>query len=625
MTSPHPRRRSARPSRVAITFAAIAGLALLTPAMVSAQPGRTLPSAAQQAPGGNDPSGSQPPVRTDTTLNAGPMPVDAAPVSVDARSRVLGQHEISAKAWEQRPPANRATVKPPKVKWTQTEMPKAEVIPGQMRSDREEIPEGFTKADADKAETMEAAVAARESQTGMRAMAAPGCQVYWPAPYEVCGAIRDKYNALGGPSSFLLFPMTNEITNPDGLGKRTEFQNGPIYWSAQGGAHPVVNHFLAAWARHGYENSYIGYPTSDEIANPDGIGRRQHFTGSTIYWRLNEAYSVGGAIADRWHQLGAERADGLLGYPISDEHILPDGVGRMNRFERGVIYWHPSTGAHEVVGPILETWSSEGYEMGPHGYPVAGQESLDGGASVIQAFQQGSIEAPGPLAVALAAEVDGMSAEEALMDARAYATAENSTAATVLNEAISMVALKGVGALTPEEEYSDDPVGETPMQLPAQTGDYFVSQSVAPGIRYDWGHAGIFISGFETVDATGWKDDDGGGPQIVDNSSTGNRPAMSKPRQYRVNANATIKQRARQFALSITGPGVNNPTLPYNFNAPFNRKYEYGGGKYNCSQVVWAAYMWASDNDIDLDKDQGAGVWPADLEGTVWSYRYAPA
>jgi len=255
-----------------------------------------------------------------------------------------------------------------------------------MRSDREEIPAGFTKADADKAETMEAALAGGDGQ--IRALVAPGCQVYWPAPYEVCGAIRDKYNALGGPNSFLLFPKTNEITNPDGIGKRTEFQNGPIYWSPQGGAHPVVNHFLAAWARHGYENSYIGYPTTDEIVNPDGIGRRQHFTGSTIYWYLNEAYSVGGAIADRWHQLGAERADGVLGYPISDERILPDGVGRMNRFQRGVIYWHPTTGAHEIVGNLLTQWSSAGFETSNLGYPTEAPSEAPGGAST-QRFQSG--------------------------------------------------------------------------------------------------------------------------------------------------------------------------------------------------------------------------------------------
>src|SRR5699024_7575237 len=189
--------------------------------------------------------------------------------------------------------------------WRATDNPNHEIAPGGMRSDREEVPAGFSKANADKAETMEAALAGGDSE--MRTLAAPDCQVYWPAPYEVCGEIRDKYNALGGPNSFLLFPKTNELTNPDGIGKRTEFQNGPIYWSPQGGAHPVANHFLAAWARHGYENSYIGYPTTDELVNPDGIGRRQHFTGSTIYWKLNEAYSIGGAIADKWHTLGAEQ------------------------------------------------------------------------------------------------------------------------------------------------------------------------------------------------------------------------------------------------------------------------------------------------------------------------------
>lgn len=52
-------------------------------------------------------------------------------------------------------------------------------------------------------------------------MVTPGCQVYPPSPYEVCGAIRDKYNELGGSTSFLLYPTSNEMTNPDGIGKRS--------------------------------------------------------------------------------------------------------------------------------------------------------------------------------------------------------------------------------------------------------------------------------------------------------------------------------------------------------------------------------------------------------------------
>ncbi|WP_433664525.1 LGFP repeat-containing protein [Nocardia sp. CA-128927] len=270
--------------------------------------------------------------------------------------------------------------------WKATERPNAKIVPGKMRSDREQIPDGYTKADADKAETMEAAMASRNAQLRV----SDGCQVYWPAPYEVCGAIRDKYNSLGGPNGFLLHPKTNELTNPDGRGKRTEFVNGPIYWSLEGGAHPVVNHFLAAWARHGYEGGYIGYPTTDEIVNPDKIGRRQHFTGATIYWKLNEGYSIGGAIFDRWGQTGWEQ--GYLGYPTSDETGTPDGAGRFNRFERGMIYWSPATGAHAVSGRIFDVWAGSGYEGSRYGYPTGEATPVSGqSGAVSQQFEHGNI------------------------------------------------------------------------------------------------------------------------------------------------------------------------------------------------------------------------------------------
>lgn len=233
MSSSPFRWRAARSTRFTITFVAVASLALTTPAAVSAQPAPAAPNATQVAPSNAaDPEReeiAQPPARTDTSLRAAPMPADAAPIPADAQARAVAPNEISAQAWTKRPPANRAEVSPLRTKWVPTEEPKAKVTPGQMRSDREEIPEGFTKADADRAETMEATLTTGGATTDMRAMAAPGCQVYWPAPYEVCGAIRDKYNALGGPNSFLLFPKTNELANPDGIGRRTEFQNGPIY------------------------------------------------------------------------------------------------------------------------------------------------------------------------------------------------------------------------------------------------------------------------------------------------------------------------------------------------------------------------------------------------------------
>lgn len=269
-----------------------------------------------------------------------------------------------------------------------------------MRSDRQELPEGFTKEDADKAEVAEAKLLAasrsrnaRSSATNAVAAAAPtDCMVYYPAwQYVVCGAIRIKYDSLGGVNSFLLWPTSNELVNPDQIGRRQTFLNGPIYWHPNAGAHPVVNHFFAAWQRNGWEAGPLGYPTTDEIVNPDGLGLRQEFQNTAaIYWRLNEAYAIRGAIRDKWNMVGAENTGSLLGYPLTDEVVLPDGQGRMNRFERGVLYWSPTTGAHPVTGIILAEWGESGYETGQFGYPVSDERDADPGR--VQEFQNGHID-----------------------------------------------------------------------------------------------------------------------------------------------------------------------------------------------------------------------------------------
>ncbi|MFB7470313.1 LGFP repeat-containing protein [Kitasatospora sp. NPDC056184] len=277
-------------------------------------------------------------------------------------------------------------------RWAPTGNPQPSVVPGRMRSDCGTIPSGFTKEQADRAEVMEAALAAGSADGRPRASAAADCRVYWPAPYEVCGAIREKYDELGGPNGFLLYPTSDELTNPDGQGKRSVFQNGPIYWSPAGGAHPVVNHFFAAWQRNGWEAGPLGYPTSDEIVNPDAVGRRQYFQGGTIYWHLNEAYYVTGAIRDKWGETGWE--GGPLGYPAGDEILLPDGRGRMSRFEHGVVHWSPDTGAHPVTGAVLDQWSRAGYEASAYGYPTEDPVTHPGGV-LEQQFQHDRLYSSG--------------------------------------------------------------------------------------------------------------------------------------------------------------------------------------------------------------------------------------
>jgi hypothetical protein len=108
----------------------------------------------------------------------------------------------------------------------------------------------------------------------------------------------------------------------------------------------------AKWAELGWERSPVGYPVSDETVAPDGFGRYNHFSnGGSIYWTpATGANVVWGDIRKRWEALGWERS--YLGYPTSDEVDFPEG-GRANSFEHGGIYWWADLGAIDLRGVIV--------------------------------------------------------------------------------------------------------------------------------------------------------------------------------------------------------------------------------------------------------------------------------
>lgn len=100
----------------------------------------------------------------------------------------------------------------------------------------------------------------------------------------VIGAIRDKWIALGGAQSFLGEPLTDELTCPDGIGKFNHFQGGAIYWTPQTGAHEVHGAIRDKWSSLGLEQSFLGYPVSDEQPTSDGQGRFNDFERGQIAW-----------------------------------------------------------------------------------------------------------------------------------------------------------------------------------------------------------------------------------------------------------------------------------------------------------------------------------------------------
>ncbi|MFY0568179.1 peptidoglycan DD-metalloendopeptidase family protein [Archangium lansingense] len=213
--------------------------------------------------------------------------------------------------------------------------------------------------------------------------------IYWTeatGAWEIHGDIREKWKQLGWERSELGYPTSGELKTPDGAGRYNHFQNGSIYWTQATGAHEVRGLIRAKWEQLGWEKSYLGYPTTDEQATPDGVGRYNHFERGSIYFTpATGAHEVIGDINTKWVALGREA--GLLGYPLTDETKTPDGVGRFNHFQNGSIYWTSTTGAHEVHGPIRAKWESLGWETGALGYPVKDEYAVTGGRE--SEFQKG--------------------------------------------------------------------------------------------------------------------------------------------------------------------------------------------------------------------------------------------
>ena len=207
--------------------------------------------------------------------------------------------------------------------------------------------------------------------------------------HEVHGAILGKWASLGFEKSSLGYPKSDETKTADGTGRFNRFERGMIYWSPATGAHEVHGAILSEWAGESAQKGPLGYPVSDETHTADGIGRFSRFQRGSIYYSPSTgAHEIHGAILGKWSLLGFEKS--FLGYPLSNETTTPDGIGRYNHFQHGSIYWSPATGAHEVHGAIRAKWGSLGFERGTLGYPTSDEfNSIDGGR--VNTFQHGQI------------------------------------------------------------------------------------------------------------------------------------------------------------------------------------------------------------------------------------------
>ena len=145
------------------------------------------------------------------------------------------------------------------------------------------------------------------------------------------------------------------------------------------------------WDEKGGLDGQLGNSPRDRAATDCTLRRDgcvQRFDGGLIYWTPSTgAHNVWGRIHDRY--AGMQWETSHLGYPTTDEFCGLARGGCGQHFEGGSLYWSPATDAHPVVGEIRNGYARLGWERGKLGYPLEAERCglRDGGC--VQAFQGG--------------------------------------------------------------------------------------------------------------------------------------------------------------------------------------------------------------------------------------------
>lgn len=169
--------------------------------------------------------------------------------------------------------------------------------------------------------------------------------------HEVHGEIADKYTQVGTHEAYGVpttdeLPTPDGVGRFNAFEGTDTIGLASIYWTPMTGAQGVWGPVREFWADHGYETGYLSYPTTTTADTPRNPGVFSHFLGAdghgaSVYWSSDSgAHSVQGTIRQKWAQLGWE--DSYLGFPTSNEYDIPGG--KRSDFEGGYIIWNASTG-----------------------------------------------------------------------------------------------------------------------------------------------------------------------------------------------------------------------------------------------------------------------------------------
>ncbi|OXM99727.1 family 16 glycosylhydrolase [Bifidobacterium vansinderenii] len=172
-------------------------------------------------------------------------------------------------------------------------------------------------------------------------------QVHWSGStgaHATFGAIQGYWSDRGWENGWLGYPTGDELSVRGGASQ--SFQGGTVFWQNGGGTHGVKGAIRDKYSDFGWEQGKLGFPISEENTGLKDGGASQVFEHGQIHWSGGTgAHATFGAIQDHWASTGWE--NGWLGYPTSDEINDSAKAGEVyQNFQGGQVHWGSSVGAY---------------------------------------------------------------------------------------------------------------------------------------------------------------------------------------------------------------------------------------------------------------------------------------
>lgn len=210
-------------------------------------------------------------------------------------------------------------------------------------------------------------------------------RIYWSnnsGTWEVSGPVLTTYKNAGDSSGYLGYPTSTYPATSNG--NYQNFQGGMIYLNSSTNLYIIHGAIYYYYSQLGGPSSWLGQPTSDEIGVASGV--YQQFQNGTVYWSNNYGmWATHGGIGGKYSSF--KGVNGWLGLPTSNEISVAGGV--YQQFQNGRIYWSGNTGAWTIHGGIQSVYLTLGGPSSKLGFPKSDETSI--GGSVYEQFQNGNI------------------------------------------------------------------------------------------------------------------------------------------------------------------------------------------------------------------------------------------